>query len=49
MEKGLYQIANALEAVGVYIQTLNASGQTYGTVDRATQFPAPPGDATVVG
>lgn len=41
-EKALWQIANALEAVGHYIAAVNTSGQSYGKADRASRFPVPP-------
>ena len=41
-EKALWQIANALEAVGQYIAAVNTAGQSYGKTDRGARFPAPP-------
>ena len=41
-EKALWQIANALEAVGQYIAAVNTAGQSYGKTDRGAKFPTPP-------
>lgn len=41
-EKALWQIANALEAVGQYIAAVNTAGQSYGKTDRGAVFPPPP-------
>ena len=41
-EKALWQIANALEAVGQYIAAVNTAGQSYAKTDRGARFPAPP-------
>jgi hypothetical protein len=42
MEKALYQVAGALEVLGVFITTLNVTGQSYAQIDQATKFPEPP-------
>ncbi|TKA02071.1 hypothetical protein [Actinacidiphila oryziradicis] len=42
MEKALYQVAGALEALGTFITTVNLTGQMYGQIDRACKFPETP-------
>jgi hypothetical protein len=35
-------VAGALEVLGVFITTLNVTGQSYAQIDQATKFPEPP-------
>ncbi|MER5596013.1 hypothetical protein [Streptomyces sp. NPDC002265] len=43
MQKVLALLSNSLELLGNYIAVVNATGQSYATVDRHSRFPGPPG------